>query len=81
VLEVWPVGVEEPAEHGGNGHDQTDLLYELAEFEFTDLVKDVPPEHFHVSQRRGLFEIGWNEGGQDLKLRVHIHPEKTDDEV
>jgi hypothetical protein len=81
VLEVWPVGVEEPADHGGNGHDQPDLLYELAEFEFTDLAKEVPLDHLHFSQRRGVFEIGWKEGGHDLELRVHIQPEETDDEM
>jgi len=28
VLEVWPIGVEEPKAHGGNGHHQSepDLL-------------------------------------------------------
>ena len=81
VLEVWPAGVEEPTEHGGNGHNQPDLLYELAEFEFTDLIKQVPLDHLHFSQRRGVFEIGWKEGGQDLELRVHIHPAETDDEI
>jgi len=36
VLEVWPIGFEEPEEHGGNGHQKTgeDICYELAEFEF-----------------------------------------------
>lgn len=81
VLEVWPVGVEEPADHGGNGHDEPDLVYELAEFEFTDLAKEVSLDHFHFSQRRGVFEIGWKEGGHDLELRVHIHPEEAGDEI
>ena len=81
VLEVWPVGVEEPADHGGNGDDQPDLVHELAEFEFTDLPKEVPLDHFHFSQRRGVFEIGWKEGSHDLELRVHIHPEETDVEM
>ena len=37
-----------------NGHQQTEhgLLYELAEFEFTELAKEIPLEHFHFSQRR-----------------------------
>ena len=61
VLEVWPVGVQEPEIHGGNGHknNEHNVLYELAEFEFTDLVKEVPLEHFHFSQQRRIFEIGW----------------------
>ena len=76
VLEVWPVGFPEPEEAGGNGRDRDDedLCYELAEFEFGELVKEVPLEHFHFSQRRQIFEIGWKEGGQDMELRVHIVP-------
>ena len=83
VLEVWPVGIEEPEDPSGNGHQrqQPDILYELAEFEFSDLIKEVPLEHFHFSQRRGIFEIGWNEGRQDLELRVHIHPEEPDEDI
>ena len=74
VLEVGPVGIEEPEEHGGNGHHQTEhgLLYELAEFDFTELAKEIALEHFHFSQRRSVFEIGWEEDGQQLELRVHI---------
>ena len=76
VLEVWPVGIEEPEEHGGNGRHQAEpgLLYELAEFDFTELAKEIPLGHFHFSQRRSLFEIGWEEDGQRLELRVHIVP-------
>ena len=76
VLEVWPVGIEEPEEHDGNGHQQTEpgLLYELAEFDFIELAKDIALEHFHFSQRRSVFEIGWEEDGQQLELRVHIVP-------
>ena len=76
VLEVWPVGIEEPEEHEGNGHHQTEqgLLYELAEFEFTDLSKEISLGHFHFSQRRSIFEFGWEEDGQRLELRVHIVP-------
>ena len=76
VLEVWPVGFEEPEEHGGNGHHQTEhgLLYELAEFDFTELAKEIALEHFHFSQRRSIFEIGWKEDGQQLELRIHIVP-------
>jgi hypothetical protein len=71
VLEVWPVGIEEPDEPGGNGHERVEreILFELAEFEFTELVKEVPLDHFHFSQRRAVFEVGWNEFGQDLELR------------
>lgn len=83
VLEIWPVGIEETEEHSGNGRkkEQPDLLHELAEFDFTDLIKDVPLEHFHFSQRRGIFEIGWTESGQNLELRVHIYPSGPDEEV
>jgi hypothetical protein len=82
VLEIWPVGVEEFVEHGGNGHEREEgeFLYELAEFDFTELVKAVSLEHFHFSQRRAVFEIGWKEFGQDLELRVHIEPEEADEE-
>ena len=82
VLEAWPVGIEEPEEHEGNGHHQTDqgLLYELAEFDFMSL-RDLPVKHFHFSQRRQVFEIGWKEDGQDLELRVHIVPEEVDEDI
>ena len=81
VLEVWPKSVDEPEHHEGNGHEQTegDILYELAEFDFTELVKSVPLENFHFSQRRAVFEISWKEFGQDLELRVHIEPEGLDE--
>jgi hypothetical protein len=55
------------------------LLYELAEFDFMSL-HDLPLEHFHFSQRRQVFEIGWKESGQDLELRVHILPEEVDED-
>ena len=76
VLEVWPVGVEESDDHEGDGHHQTDqgLLYELAEFDFTELAKNISLGHFHFSQRRSIFEIGWEENGQQLELRVHLVP-------
>ncbi|MCH8333656.1 gamma-glutamyltransferase [Candidatus Sumerlaeota bacterium] len=76
VLEVRPVGIKESEEHGGNGHQQIEhgLLYELAEFDFTELAKEIPLEHFHFSQRRSIFEIGWEENGQQLELRVHLVP-------
>ena len=38
------------------------------------MVKEMPLEHLHFSQRRQIFEIGWKENGQDLELRVHIEP-------
>jgi len=80
VLEVWPVGVEEKDQHGGNGHEQTErgLLYELAEFEFSEMVKEIRLEHFRFSQHRSLFEIGWKEDGLNLGLRVHIEPLEED---
>jgi hypothetical protein len=75
-LEVWPIGIEDPEENEGNGHHQgdQDLLYELAEFDFTELGKEIVLEHFHFSQLRSIFEIGWEENGQRLELRVHIEP-------
>ena len=81
VLEVWPVGFHEPEEKGGNGRDRNDedICYEFAEFEFGEMAKEVPLEHFHFSQRRQVSEIGWKEGGQDMELRVHIEPEEVDE--
>ena len=54
VLEIWPKTFEEPEDHHGNGDDQAsgDLLFGLAEFDFTDLIKSVPLETFHFSQMR-----------------------------
>ena len=82
VLEVWPVGFEEPTQHGGNGHPPADdgICYEFAEFEFGDLIHDIPIDHFHFSQLRQLFEIGWQEDGRELELRVHIVPKEVDEE-
>ena len=82
VLEVWPVAVEEPVEPETNGHEpeEGDILYELAEFDFTELVKAVSLSHFHFSQRRTVFEIGLRESGQELELRVHLEPEEADEE-
>ena len=78
VLEVWPVGFDEPVQHGGNGHppDEDAVCYEFAEFDFTDLVREVPLENFHFRQRRQVFEIGWKEGEQELELRIHLVPEE-----
>lgn len=74
VLEVWPTAVEEPEDYEGNGDARhKGLLYELAEFDFVVLVS-TPLEHFHFSQQRSMFEIGWREEGQDLELRVHVQP-------
>ena len=81
VLEVWPMGVEEETDAESNGHEGTGILYELAEFEFTELIKAVPLEHFHFSQRRAIFEIGWKEFGRDLELRVHLEPEGVGEEA
>lgn len=82
VLEVWPVGFQEPLQSGGNGHPPSDdaVCYELAEFDFSDLAEEVPVEHFHFSQRRQVFEIGWTEGRQDLELRIHIVAEEVDED-
>src|SRR5262249_53448994 len=59
VLEVWHVAVGGDVDEAANGHEGTEpaLLYGLAEFEFTELIKAVPLEHFHFSQRRAVFEI------------------------
>ncbi len=56
------------------------ILFESAEFDFTELVKTVTMENFHFSQRRAVFEISWKQFGQDLELRVHIEPEEVDEE-
>jgi hypothetical protein len=79
-LEVWPVAVEEEDDHKGNGHKRTDrgLLYELAEFDFSELPKEVPLEYLHFSQLRQIFEIGWKEFGKELELQVHIEPEEVE---
>src|SRR5262245_39661316 len=77
VLEVWPVAVKEDVDEGANGHEGTGpaLLYGLAEFDFTELVKAVRLESFRISRRRAVFEVGWKEFGQGLELRVHLEPE------
>jgi len=83
VLEVWPVGVKEELDEETSGQEmkEPDVLYELAEFEFTELIKTVPLEHFHFSQWRRIFEIGWKEFGQDMELRVHLEPEEEGEEA
>ena len=50
------------------------LIYELAEFDFTELTKNVRLDRFHFSQFHSLFQIGWREIGYNLELRVHIEP-------
>ena len=75
VLEAWPVRVKQSEDHEGNGHAADgEYLYEFAEFDFLELVKQVPVKTFHFSQRDAVFEIGWPEFGHDLELRVHIEP-------
>jgi hypothetical protein len=75
VLEAWPVRVKPPEDHEGNGHAADGkFLYEFAEFDFLELVKQVPVKRFHFSQRDAVFEIAWPEFGHDLELRVHIEP-------
>ena len=63
VLEVRPVGFEEPEEVGGNGRKKHEgnTCYEFAEFEFGEMVKEVPLERLHFSQRRRILEIGWKD--------------------
>ena len=82
VLEVCPKSFDERDHHEGNGHEETegDILFELAEFDFSELIKSVSLENFHFSQRRAVFEISWKEFGQDLELRVHIEPKELDEE-
>ena len=46
----------------------------MAEFDFLELAKEVSLEHFHFSQRRAIFEIGWTENDKHLELRLHIEP-------
>jgi hypothetical protein len=83
VLEVWPMGIKEPEDHHGNGHHRTNqgLLYELAEFDFLHIIEEIPAEHFHFSQARSLFEIGWQENENNLELRIHILPIEVADDV
>lgn len=77
TLEAWPVGVEDcPSETpGGHNDNESPILYEMAEFDFAELVKAVPLEHFHFSQQRAVFEIGWKEFGKDLEIKVHLGPQ------
>jgi hypothetical protein len=82
VLEVWPVSIPEQDRPGGNGKLRTDrdVLYELAEFDFSELAKEVPLEHFHFSQWQAIFEIGWKEFGHEVELRIHIEPRAPEDD-
>jgi hypothetical protein len=77
TLEVWPAGIEESTTEGEGAHNDNDspILYELAEFDFAELVKAVPLEHFHFSQQRAVFEIGWKEFGKDLEIKAHLEPQ------
>ena len=76
VLEVWPVSVDEPDRQPGNwyGDNQRGQQYELADFEFSGLAREISLKHLHFSQRRAVFEIGWREDGLNLALKVHIEP-------
>ena len=73
-----PKSFDEPDQHEGNGHEEAegDILFELAEFDFSELVKSVTLENFHFSQRRAVFEISWKEFGQDLELRFTSNQKK-----
>ena len=79
VLEVWPIKIEDADEPDEIGHTRNDrgTRYELAEFEFSKMVRHGPLDHFHFSQHRAMFEIGWEESGSKLELRVHIEPIET----
>jgi hypothetical protein len=48
---------------------------------FASCSEEVPLEHFHFGQRWGIFEIGGNEGEQELGLRVPIHPKELDEDT
>jgi hypothetical protein len=76
VLEVWPVGIDEPdaPEKNGRWRKEHGIHYELAEFDFAVLMKGVRLDRFHFSQFHSLFQIGWQEMGYNLELRVHIEP-------
>jgi hypothetical protein len=65
-----------------NGRKETEqgLLYELGEFDFTELTQVVPLEHFNFSQHRQVFEIGWREFDKELELRVHVEPDEGSDD-
>jgi hypothetical protein len=80
TLEAWPVGVEESVVEGAGAHNDnaSPLLYEMAEFGFTELIKAVPLEHFHFSQQQAVFVIGWKEFGKDLEIRAHLVPREVD---
>jgi hypothetical protein len=80
ILEVWPVAVKEEEKPEGNGK-QADELYELAEFNFTELIKAKTFEDFHFSQLHGTFDITWKEAEVDMALILHIRPsDEPDDE-
>ncbi len=83
VLEVWPNTFEDPVKEEGNEDDEADgyVNFDLAEFDFTKLVKAVALENFHFSQMRAIFEIGWKEFDHDLELRIHLMPEEADEEL
>jgi hypothetical protein len=74
VLEVWPLAVADQCDPWSDEGSQHQLMYELAEFDFMTLVREVPLKYFHFSQRQSIFEIGWNEDGHALELKVHIVP-------
>ena len=82
TLEAWPVGIEENTRDNSSADAHNDneppLLYEFAEFDFIELAKTVPLEHFHYSQMRAVFEIGWKEFGKDLEIKVHLVPREVD---
>jgi hypothetical protein len=58
VLEVWPVGIEEPEEHQGNGEHRRDRgqLNEPTEFDFTELSKE-SNWSISISANEGHFSI------------------------
>ena len=80
TLEAWPVGIEESVVEGAGAHNDnaSPLLYEMAEFDFTELPRAVPLEHFHFSQQQAVFVIGWKEFGKDLEIRAHLVPREVD---
>ena len=53
----------------------------ILDVDFTEFAKEIALDHFHFSQRRSIFEIGSEEDGQQLELRVHIVPVEVAEEI
>jgi hypothetical protein len=73
TLEAWPNIVVEEEKSEGNGQKGNEI-YELAEFDFLDLLEEIDLTYFHFSQAGGFFDIGWDESGINVALRLNIKP-------